>query len=1357
MRGDWYQISLISLGVLVSIFFGVFLYREIAPEYKIFQKAYKELENFRSLYTKEPPPPFEFGVKQILIEKETGPAIVDRCISCHVALQFSHFSPTKLAHDVNGKIIKDKNGIPVQERNDLYIWDKLDQKIESLVKEDKKGEAKRLQDLKTAKVGEHVYDMTKVLRAHPLIGREVRPFQYHPIEEYGCTSCHNGNGRGLTTQKAHGPIFDGDYEGEFMGPKPSFTEPDEDNDPLFARVFNEKPGHQLLFQTTPLYVGALLQANCVQCHRSSENELKNALYDTDIVTRRREAQSEAIQTSLQDDIWSLISLIQLKNQIEANGLDEAIDILEKGEKDYRLPNEKRDEFKAQLNYLQASKNLKEIEKKLFDDIRALVGSEELVEELIESTKKSQNFNKTINDFIEKYQGSSQASGTIFIKSSFVKRESALALHLQELSQWEKNIDDEKIFKAIPSEIDSLTQNFHQGENLYISQACYACHRIAGFARGGIGPELTTAGDSYPWYLKESIVWPQADLRTSTMPNYHLDHKELEDLVTFLLAQHGRNPATSESDYKAEILNWEAGRKMAWEKPINPGKLHDLRHSMTIFATEGCAACHRLKGFESNVGFKVEANNKDENVSFEINGNKNEKVGFDVLYKEREWFSTLFPEMIVGSEIVKVVDKNAKEIDDRIVDKVRENSILEDIEQNHPGVVESFYSNFAYAARAKNHTYEQLLAKAKSQEERDQIKKDLDTWKNRIHRILMVYIQEYGLGRLIGPRPNWSGIYRSDEWLIEHFRKPSRHIPRSIMPVFPFDDSKFYALTYMLDTLAKKNRDEVRQIWDHRGFDPALAYKIHCLQCHGEFLHGNGPVAEWLYPIPKNLRNADFLRNFTKENVINSIIHGVKGTPMPPWGEVAEGKTSTYAPPVLLESEVKQLVDWLFSSLLGGTVIKEAADVPKWQYDAEDVIREMEKEGDKLETGSPPEFIQLEETLPREQSFGIPSEAYKYYANASTAAHYTKSKETEINEIFDVSPNPVPGPEKNLYYIKKKYYTKENILKGQNFFELNCAVCHGKEADGMGFRAGTMYDAKPRMLTNLHWIDTRDDLRLLRSIKYGVPGTAMTPWGDLTSSLQRMQLVIFIRSLNLSQEQRDALFDAIYVTYDEADQILDTARIEEYKQINDLRDRLKKVTEQRTVLNEKVESGVAKFEEAVALYQEELKLIRTLKQHEQVDEILLEIKDTVKNESQIYQNMGISLIPKSMLGTIFSKYLDLIRLDNVQYRIKDNKLDVKSDLRNEEEIAGLEKKIIQDLEEQITSMEKEKELLEGMPLTSETNKQLESINADLNASRKLKNSLISGFEESKRSRKLQLELYKSYIDKLERLSKEFKKE
>ena len=172
--------------------------------------------------------------------------------------------------------------------------------------------------------------------------------------------------------------------------------------------------------------------------------------------------------------------------------------------------------------------------------------------------------------------------------------------------------------------------------------------------------------------------------------------------------------------------------------------------------------------------------------------------------------------------------------------MRSGSILDEIDQKYPGIIEGLYTNFKFAGRSP-----------------------VEAWKKLIKRVLMIYIQEYGLGRLICPRPNWSGVYRSDQWLMEHFRNPSSHVPHSIMPVFPFDDTKFYALTYMLGMLGEKNVLADRAVIEHYGFDPSDAFQKHCAQCHGEYRLGNGPVSEWIYPIPKNLRRADFLRNLTK--------------------------------------------------------------------------------------------------------------------------------------------------------------------------------------------------------------------------------------------------------------------------------------------------------------------------------------------------------------------------------------------------------------------------------------------------------------------------------------------------------------
>lgn len=414
----------------------------------------------------------------------------------------------------------------------------------------------------------------------------------------------------MTTEKAHGPVFDGKYEEEFLGYEPEFLEKDSLNDPKFSTVLNHKPGHELLFQTTPIFVGALIEAKCVQCHNTE---------DVDITP----------------------------------------------------------------------------------------------------------------------------------------------------------------------DVNSLTKTFQFGEELYISQGCYACHRIAGVARGGVGPELTYEGKKYPWFVKESIVWPQANLKTSTMPNFKLDHNELEALTTFLLAQTGKRKHQSDVDYKVAIQKWESGKKSSLEKEVSPEKIIDLDYGMEVFATQGCAACHRLKGFVSDVGLAVEKESKN--------------VDFETLYQEKMWFQKLFPEDLRGSEIVSTIDKNKDEIDAKIKDGVRKNSILEKIEKNHPEVIESFYSNFRFASRAKNHEFQQLAIR-KGKEIADAAMKE---WNDRLHRILMVAIQEYGLGRLIGPRPNWSGVYRSDEWLMEHFKNPANHAARSIMPVFPFDESKFYALTNMLDVLVKK--------------------------------------------------------------------------------------------------------------------------------------------------------------------------------------------------------------------------------------------------------------------------------------------------------------------------------------------------------------------------------------------------------------------------------------------------------------------------------------------------------------------------------------------------------------------------
>lgn len=1358
MRSDIYQILLIAAGVLIASLLGVFFYREVFPEYKIYQKDYIALEEFRSTYTKQTLPPFQMGIKQIVLERENnaGPAIVDRCISCHVAMQIPYFSPTKIAKDLNDNIVYDANGRPVQIPNEDFIWQKLDEKIAELrdpqvlqqmkKQNDVKGIKSRLEQaenyekLKSAKVGDQIYDVTKVLVMHPLMGNETRPFEYHSLEEYGCTSCHSGNGRGLVTDRAHGPVFDGRYEEEFEGPVPEFTEPDPANDPRFAHMFNAKPGSRLIFQTTPLLIGSLIQAKCMNCHQTSDIQLGNASSSARDLAEKREKKVQILLNSFENDKKALFDLLKIYQMITQEGYKSTLNQLQTLQNNYALPELELQNIASQIKYLEkVVPGLREEEKskklaleKIDQDLMRLLGTQELVQQA--KNIYTEKGTAGINEFLKNQQQSPDAKGSLFKQGEALDYNQDLLQHAKDVkASFETAVADQKVITALSSDVDELTRNYQRGKELYISQACYACHRIAGLTRGGIGPELTHIGESYPWYIKQSIVWPQADLPSSTMPNMRLDHMEIEDLMTFLLAQKGSNRAIAETAYQADLMAWEGGKKLPWEKPIPPSQIYDLNYAMTVFATEGCASCHRLQGFTSNVGFQIEK----------------EKPSFDQLYEKQHWFKQLFPEVIhityydeelPGSQIVTKIEEHAQEIDEWIASDVRQEALLEEIDRKYPQVIESMYSNFRFAARAKNKFYADLIKNEKDPEQMAKWKTELQAWKDRVNRVLMMYIQTYGLGRLIGPHLNWSGIYRSDQWLMEHFRNPAGHVPRSIMPILPFDDTKFYALTNMLDRLAITNRQSTRNVWEQRGFDPQEAFDTHCAQCHGTSFHGNGVIAQWLYPLPKNLRSPDFLRNLTKEQVALSIMHGVKGTPMPPWTEVAVDKPSDIQKlgpsiPVLTESEIHYLVDWMFSSLPGGEVIK--GSVPKWQYGPKDILDELKKERSKLtplpepklnsknkDQTQPAAYFQVEKKL-LTASF-VPMGLT--ISNVSEKEHSKKDEE----EIFETISSPSNAGGLDHYYIKKGYYTPYNIAQGKLYFLLNCAVCHGNEADGSGPRAEVMKDAKPRMLTDLDWIKSKDDIYLLRSIKYGVPGTSMTPWGDLTSSLQRLQLVMFIRTLSEEQDRRDRLNDALYETFERSQIEIDMARIDHSKKIEELQQRSYALKQQLADLERTVEDGQAPPEKALKVYQENLEIERKIDMLQKEDQQLLLLKSENKRERDLYYNLGMTLLSKNVDNELLEKYFELIRLDVYPLAWNGSKLfsNRKRDLDEKAKI--LLQEIVKEIDGKMVALEREKQLINGKIASATRTEQLTAVQIDIDAFKKLKARIITDTEEALRS-------------------------
>jgi len=1158
-RQDFYQIALVGFSALICIGIASFVYREIFPEYKTYQKAYSRLEAFRSGYSHESPAPFSTGIKQILLVHETqNSESVDRCVSCHVAMDLPHFSPTRIAHNLNGQPLVDASGKPILEVNPDYVWTKLEEHIQELTHPEVNEElhdqgrdtevkkrlavAAQLAQLKTVKVDGREVAVEKVIQMHPLIGAETRPFEFHPLEKYGCVSCHSGNGRALVAKRAHGPVFDGEYETAETGLVPHFTEMDRENDPLFAKMYNHKPGHELIFQTTPLLAGPLTEAKCVQCHQPAEGSMRTALDRIEFVTRQKQRQVAALKSALGNHETADKALNLLRNRIDEKGREETIEWLNGRLEKPLLTSQERSELESQLAFLRVHE----------ESAAALQKEEDRAALLLP-----------------------------ILKEAFQEGQEALAqLHeAKEPVVWA--IQDKDLIKKMQCDVDCQISNYQRGKELFVSQACYACHRIAGYSRNNVGPELSKAGLNYPWYIKESIVWPQADLPTSTMPNFKLDHEELAALMTFLMAQRGETKAISEIDHQILLAEWEKGAKMPWEEAVSPTEILSTRAGQLIFVSEGCASCHKLSGFTSS----IELNERD-----------------------RQWFTQLFPEKIPGSHLEKIVEEKAEEIDRHIQVTKGSSESLEEIESKFPGLLNTFYTHFKFAERAYNYAYKELPEK-------------LAAYKSRLQRVLKVYIQEYGLGRDIAPNLSWSGVWREDEWLLGHFHNPTAYTPKSLMPVLPFDETKLYTLNAMLHTLGKQNKQKLREIWQTKGFDPVFAFQILCSSCHGEQRQGNGSVAQWIFPIPKNLRDPVFLSHLTKERAIDSITHGVKGTPMPPWGEAISGDT-----PVLSAAEVGQLVDWLFQDIPDEGLISK-----KWDYLPLDAVGEMKKE--------------------------------KVYFQP------TPQEKDLVAAYFEERPSS-QHPGQPSYYIREEFYTASNLENAEKFFVANCSICHGKEGAGTGARATSMVEAKPRVLTDLPWIRSQDDLQLLRAIKYGVPGTAMVPWGDQTTSAQRMGLVLFIRNLSRDSLVREELQEMLYTHFDHKLILIEAARLNAYTQLEDLQ---KKSADAEKAL-EQVDLTKNSRARVGELYVHVQTLEAEIKKAKERDLNYRKMTQLLKEEKSIYAALGESIL-LTRDADLKKECFSFICSRSLSYQLKDGKLVL-------EEQEGLSLDWIQKLEDKI---------------------------------------------------------------------------
>ena len=125
---------------------------------------------------------------------------------------------------------------------------------------------------------------------------------------------------------------------------------------------------------------------------------------------------------------------------------------------------------------------------------------------------------------------------------------------------------------------------------------------------------------------------------------------------------------------------------------------------------------------------------------------------------------------------------------------------------------------------------------------------------------------------IAPDLSYEGLIRDSEWLSDHFKNPRSRIADSIMPTFRFPGDDFDRITAYLTSLKTPPP----------AMAPAETYKELCSRCHGEKGDGEGKVAWYLDPAPRDFTKSAFMVSKPRERFVKSIQEGVAGTSMPSW-------------------------------------------------------------------------------------------------------------------------------------------------------------------------------------------------------------------------------------------------------------------------------------------------------------------------------------------------------------------------------------------------------------------------------------------------------------------------------------------
>ena len=92
-----------------------------------------------------------------------------------------------------------------------------------------------------------------------------------------------------------------------------------------------------------------------------------------------------------------------------------------------------------------------------------------------------------------------------------------------------------------------------------------------------------------------------------------------------------------------------------------------------------------------------------------------------------------------------------------------------------------------------------------------------------------------------------------------------------------------------------------------------------------------------------------------------------------------------------------------------------------------------------------------------------------------------------------------------------------LERGRSYYIQLCALCHGSDGSGNGEFSYRMVPKPSNLVEGI--IETRTEGQLDKAIRDGIPGSAMRGWSEQLSTIQRTQIIKYIKYLTIQYKHR----------------------------------------------------------------------------------------------------------------------------------------------------------------------------------------------------------------------------------------------